>query len=102
MCVSYLRTSCLVPSDFRLGSGTGQARKKVGEVVGRQEEERTVVGFSLSDGRKKEGDGRRLSRRVGCVCPGGGGGLGIEEAGSDMKMGTVAAVPRVLGLGLDW
>lgn len=71
VCVSYLRTSCLVPSDFRLGSWTGQTGKKRG-VVGRQEEERTVEGFSLSDVRKREGDGRRLSRRVGCVCVSGG------------------------------
>lgn len=30
-----------------------------------------------------------------------GGGLGMEEPGSDMKMGTVD-VPRVLELGLGW
>lgn len=31
LCVSCLRTSCLVPLDFRLGSRTGQTEEKGGE-----------------------------------------------------------------------
>lgn len=74
MCVPCLRTSCLVPSDCRPGSRTGRTEEKGGR---EQEEEGTVEGFSLSDGRKRGGwevvfeeGGRREYVR-----------LGMEEAG---------------------
>ena len=51
MCVSCLRTSCLVPSDFRPGSRDRMDRQAE-EKGGREQEEE---GFSLSDGRKMGG-----------------------------------------------
>ena len=93
---------------LRFQAGVSQRTDREEKRGREREEEGTVEGFSLSDGRKG-GDGRRLWKRVGSVCllSGGGGGgghyvrAGMVEAGSDMKMGTVD-VPRVLGLGLGW
>lgn len=86
--MSCLRTSCLVPLDFRLGSRTGQTEEKGGEGArGRGD----CSGVQLIGW--KEGGGGVLRREY--------VRFRMEEAGLDMKMGTVD-VPRALVLRLGW
>ncbi len=100
VCVYCVETSCLVPSDFWPGSRTGQDR---------QREDKGGEGSKRKSGLRR-GSSYPMEGKGGWEEVADEGGeyvrreyvrLGMEEAGLEMKMGTVD-VPRVLVLRLGW